>query len=1493
MTKIDPALQAHKDWISFVQPTGLVVSPRALVEAQARIDVYASIPLQQSLLGVTEADHQRLLDFDRFTTEVLGWRESDLISGKELSDLSVALPDLGDTLIPTHAVHDAEQPDRWLMLVVETPSGDELDDDNTNALRGWKASHEARFERLLRERDVPIGILTNRELVRLVYAPRGESTGHLTFVVRHMCEVQGRPILAALMMLLGEQRLFALPSNLRLPAVLKQSRKYQNEVSERLAGQVLESLWTLLYGLQAADDFSRGELLRDVIARSPNDIYGGLLATIMRLVFALYAEDRALLPVADSVYENYSLLGLFERLREDYAGYPDTMTDRFGAWSQILTLFRLLHDGASHGAFRLPPRHGRLFDPHTYPFLEGGTTIPRVSDGCIFAILQRLLYLDGDRLSYAALDVEEIGSVYEAMMGFRLEITNGRSIGVKPKTKKGVRADVIVDLDALLGARREDRAKILKEEAGAEVTGRALDLLKNAATPEQIVDALGNKVSPYTPRILPKGTMALQPGEERRRSGSHYTPRSLTEPIVKSTLQPILDQLCGNENCAAFLARNDANRRDPIFGCVTDESVGRHHHPLPDQILDLKICDPAMGSGAFLVESCRFLGDALVRAWQIYGSVPTIPPDEDIVLYARRRIAQKCLYGVDRNPFAVDLAKLSLWLATLAKEHPFTFIDHALRHGDSLVGLTRDQIVHFDWEGAEQSVLELSDALSAALTEAQEKRAQIHELSDSDDVDEKQRLLADAERATQLVRNAGDLLVAAFFDGAKDRERKALRAATLESLRAALGNRAEIDDTAARLLRVGAHPLPPFHWFLEFPEVFERPNAGFDAIVGNPPFAGKNTLIHSNRTAYPDWLKVLHVETHGNADLIAQFFRRTFTLVRAGGTFGLIATNTIAQGDTRGTGLRWICKHGGTIYEARKRVKWPGAAAVVVSVIHVRKGAAVAAPRLSGRDVERITAFLFHAGTHDDPLPLRENAGKSFQGSIVLGMGFTFDDETEDATPIVEMRRLIAKNPRNAERIFPYIGGEEVNNSPTHAHRRYVIDFGDMSEKEARAGWPDLMEIVERKVKPDRDTDKRAPYRRSWWQFAEKRTELYDAVRGMDKALATLRVSEHLSFVLLPTNVVFANTLYVFCFDKPSIFCTLQSRVHGIWAKFFSSTLEERLTYHPSDCFDTFPLADTTSAVRLDTAGRAYYNHRAAMMVSNGEGLTQTYSRFHDPDERDPGIVRLRELHDAMDRAVLDAYGWTNIQPQCDFILDYEDEEGDEKSGHRKKPWRYRWTDEIRDEVLARLLALNAERARQEQLAGAAATLVRPKRLAKKKAAVPLFDQRLRPTFSLSGLAALPDGALARSNPNPAGDEIVALAAALKIVGAPGAIRDFRIATFLAMEPNVLTPSLTTKEAAEWIRLVGPEATNTTATVSTARTAWGHAVNQLRGLGRLREDLDAQTWAPGPGLDAVLTAGWPEGRLGMIFDVLKRRGSADVVASLPPSIQEWINAEAA
>jgi len=220
-------------------------------------------------------------------------------------------------------------------------------------------------------------------------------------------------------------------------------------------------------------------------------------------------------------------------------------------------------------------------------------------------------------------------------------------------------------------------------------------------------------------------------------------------------------------------------------------------------------------------------------------------------------------------------------------------------------------------------------------------------------------------------------------------------------------------------------------------------------------------------------------------------------------------------------------------------------------------------------------------------------------------------------------------------------------------------------------------------------------------------------------ALAIGRVTHWLSVCKLPTTAVPSEQVVAIASDTYAAFCSLQCRSHEIWSLFFGSSMKDDLRYTPSDCFETFPFPlDWESDARLEEAGKAYYEFRAALMVANNEGLTKTYNRFHDPEHDGSGVAgrsprevvadveRLRELHEAMDRAVLAAYGWTDIPTRCEFLLDYEEPEADDDEGRsrrRKKPYRYRWPDEVRDEVLARLLELNKVRAEEERLAGVGA----------------------------------------------------------------------------------------------------------------------------------------------------------------------------------------------
>lgn len=1318
----DPDLE----WLDHVPPVGLVVAPTLLKELG--LSPLRQTPIDTGLVGEligSELSKPALSDPWPFVGQVLGWEARHVAGapgGPVIPDeLLVALPEHGTTLLPTWAVAElgeAEQP--WQLLVrIEAPG---VDPDARNALDGWEATPHQRFERLLRDTGVFAGLLISERgerkdgevryypEFRLIYAPRGETSGHQSFPIRPMVMVAGRPMLGGLKLLLDRFRLFSDSDDRRLPALLKRSRDAQALVSTALAEQVLGALHELLRGLDSAEP----ALVRELATSRPDHLYEGLLTILMRLVFVLYAEDRDLLPSrsdarAREIYEtSYSVRGLYAKLTEDATLNPDTMDERRGGWGGLLALFRLIHKGHKTGFVQA--RGGKLFDPDEFPFLEGRATkddparILTVSDGCLLRILEGLMTLklrgaDRERLSYRTLDVEQIGSVYETVMGFTVEAAGSRVLAIK--AGKNNKTPVFVALDELLAKKGKDRIKDLKENVGRALTAAQGKPVEEAKSVEDLVAALDGMVDERgSPKksIAASGTPILQPTGERRQTGSHYTPRSLTAPIVKYALEPAFDRL-----------GSDAT---------------------PEQVLELKVCDPAMGSGAFLVEACRALGERLVAAWARWPETrPKIPADEDEELHARRLVAQRCLYGVDKNLRAVDLARLSLWLATLARDHEFTFLDHALKCGDSLVGLTTAQITAANWDESKPGLPLFRQLVKVRVAEALKARAEIQSAPDDTmrAIQEARHRVLEGRQAP--IRSMGDAVISAFFAADKPKAREKKRAEVESWLSSSLQGQWERLDAAASSLRHGEHPIPPFHWEIEFPEVFARKNDGFDAIVGNPPFAGKNTIIGGNIKNYLPWLQTLHEGAHGNADLVAHFFRRAFGLLRAGGVFGLIATNTIGQGDTRASGMTTILSHGGAILRATRRLKWPGEAAVVVSVVHVAKGKAPS-PVLDGRQVGRISAYLVEGDLDASPAPLAANAGNAFQGSIVLGMGFTFDNVAAakgEAASLETMRALIERDTRNAERIFPYIGGEEVNTDPRHAHHRYVIDFADFplrrdaemkswmvmttSEREealrqgvvpidysepVAADWQDLLEIIERLVKPERMKVDREARRKRWWRFGDRQPGLYAAIAPLDRVLVVSRVTEHLGIAKLPNPQVYADRLVVFPFVSLAAFAAIQSRIHELWARSFSATMEDRLLYAPSDCFRTFPFPENfdTDPI-LEAGGVAYHAFRAQLMIDRNEGLTKTYNRFHARGESSADIVRLRALHTEMDAAVLRAYGWDDLADRAapEFI------EQDADEGKTPKT-RFDWPAEFKDEVLARLLALNSERAAAERAAG-------------------------------------------------------------------------------------------------------------------------------------------------------------------------------------------------
>jgi len=1319
----------HETWLDLAQPIeGLVFSVPVLAEAQiapaARPEITAEL---RSHLEELPSGSWALTSVRRFFETFLGYDAPGALVDRAALPTFYA-PDSRQEVRASFAIArtpavpaddpfaefaarpdapaQATAPSSPLLALVwdladDAPDATALDLDAPEEVTGpWRYPPTQKLERLLRHTGVEVGFLSNRRELRIVYAPPRETTSHLTFRMDHVADPAGRPLALALELLFHARRTYGADPRFHFEGLLAESRRRQADVTEQLADQVFDAVETLLAGFEAASvRDAAGERFDWMRAgMEAGHVHDGVLNAVLRIVFLLYAEDRSLLPVDHPLYaEHLSIYALYDRLVDDAGRHPESMHHRFGAYGALTAIFRAIFLGVRHGTLHLPPRHGKLFDPSQYPFLEGGlpgwtaavslaedraqVQLPSVDDRTIHDVLHRLVVLDGQRLSYRDLSVEQIGAVYESLMGYEVLRIQGPAVRLG---KNGVWAEI----EALRGASKTDQKKLLDNrcDLSAAAIKNVLAALAEHADDDAAADAiaaLSGKKSQLGNRAR-LGQLVLQPTPSRRSTGSYYTPRSLSERVVRRTLEPIL-------------------------ACLGER-------PPADRILELKVCDPAMGSGAFLVEACRFLGEQVVEAWRRSGEHAAILERHgDPLQHAKRLVAERCLYGVDKNPAAVELAKLSLWLETMSADKPFTFLDHVLRHGDSLVGLDPDQVRAFHWAPSKQlpTVRVLVDQ---SLAEVREHRDAIQAMADDESPfaqSEKRRLLELADQAMHRVRLVADACVGAFFAADKPKAREAERKKRLDAIEAWLGGdedkRPEVEEWSREIREKHA----PFHWHLELPEIFflerrdpldeERMNraALVDAFVGNPPFAGKNGVVALGN-GYLDWLQTVHEGAHGNADLSAHFFRRTASLLGAHGTIGLISTSTIAQGDTRATGLKHlVTQEGFTIHDATGSMEWPGDAGVTVSVVLLAKGRPSSCLRelhLNGQAVSAINSQLRAMPERADPATLRSHGACSFQGCIVLGMGFTLTPDERDG--------LVRKDEKNQERIFPYIGGLEINTDPTQSHDRYVICFAQMAIDEAE-GWPDLLAIVRQKVKPERDRNTRASYRERWWQFGEYRPGLFEAIAKLDRCLVTSRHSKHLCFSFQPTDRIFSEATIVFALSSFTSFAIVQSRIHEAWTRLLSSSMgrDNQLRYAASDCFENYPFPQPDPRVQipaLEAVGDQLYALRARYMVDTTQGLTDTYNQLKDPSCDEPRIVTLRCLHEEMDRAVLAAYGWSDltVPPFCP-----------------KNPEEQAALERFQDAVIDRLFVLNAERAAEEQRLGVAKTSGRARTMAPKTAA--------------------------------------------------------------------------------------------------------------------------------------------------------------------------------
>ncbi|OKH33170.1 restriction endonuclease [[Phormidium ambiguum] IAM M-71] len=1343
----------HAEWLSLVEASGPFLSLPVLLKVfPSGLDAHDSEHLkllrlayqewQDNQLGARpeKAIHRAWVEF--VLRQTLELPDEVFLEGQRIPPgLQVTVAEQGELLRPDWVIVNPQgtaNAGTPRLLVQIVPSEQDLE----KALAGqrWKASPATRMMELLHAANVRLGLVTNGEHWMLVNAPRGETTGFISWYATLWLEEH--LTLRAFRSLLGVRRFFGVDDSETLETLLTQSITDQQEVTDQLGYQVRRAVEVLVQALDRIDQDRNRTLLENI---SETQLYEAALTVMMRLVFLFAAEERKLIPSpgGETLYnEYYAVSTIAAKLRSDADKFGEEVLERRSdAWCRLLATFRAVFGGIRHDLLDLPAYGGSLFDPDRFPFLEGralgsqwndAKPIP-VNNRIVLHLLEALQILqirvggtlEPRRLSFRALDIEQIGHVYEGLLDHTAVRASSPVLGLIG-TREREPEVALAELERLQGLGEEDLVKFVKEQSNkspaalkkalsAEILPRMQERLRIACNNDE---DLYRRVLPFAglirldtleyPVVIPTGSVYVTQGSNRRETGTHYTPRSLTEPIVQYTLEPLVYQ-----------------------GVAEGKPKSEWRLKSAKDLLLLKICDMAMGSGAFLVQTCRYLAERLVEAWETAerenpgkvviapeGTLSQFRPDEcpipkdsdERLTVARRIVAERCLYGVDKNPLAVEMAKLSLWLITLAQGRPFTFLNHALKWGDSLLGVTDAQQIEFfhlnPKQGNQLSIISM--VCRPLLEEAIAKRQELEGFSVNDirDLQRKDELLKEAEKALNQVRFIGDLLVGeALMQAGKTGnlvvEDLAVLSQQVAGVLAVKGEERQrqievLYAKAQRMLDIGKPggqaPRKTFHWALEFPEVFlsDLSGKGFDALIGNPPFLAEWKITGTLGTDYRDFLVEHIANRKGRADLCAYFFLRGAQLVSKKGSIGLIATNTISQGDTREVGLDQLVGNGFIIRRAVSSCKWPGNASLEVAYVWLHSGNWHNEFILDEKLVSGITPLLTVMGRAvGNPYRLRDNQGKSFKGYELYGMGFVITPE--------EAQNLIAKNPCNKDVLFPFLNGEDLNSSPNQSPSRWAINFFDWpldagnddpkkpKGKPYAKDYPDCLDIVEEKVKPERAAKSADVAAIPWWRYWRIRQELRNAIADMKRVIVIPLVSKHFICVWGSTDIVYSHALGIIATESNADFSLIQSTFHEEWARTRGSTLETRMRYTPSDCFETFPFPTSTS--NLEEIGEKYYTHRQSIMQTRQEGLTKTYNRFHNPEETAPDIEQLRSLHIEMDNAVAAAYGWQDIDLGHDF---HETKQG----------LRFTISETARREVLDRLLLLNHERYAEEVAQG-------------------------------------------------------------------------------------------------------------------------------------------------------------------------------------------------
>lgn len=1185
------------------------------------------------------------------------------------------------------------------LLVAEWPAT-QKDLQQATAVDSWAASPAERMTELCRATGVRLGLVTNGEQWLLVDAPQGETPAYVTWYASFW--IEERITLQAFRSLLGVQRFFAASTDETLEQMLADSVQYQAEVTDQLGAQVRRAVEVLIQALDKADADAGRKLLGDI---PESVLYEASITVMMRLVFLFCAEERDLLLLGDPVYDQYYAVSTLRSILREEADQHgiEVLERRQDAWSRLLASFRGIYGGIDHESLRLPAYGGSLFDPDRFPFLEGrapGTSwredlaspLP-VDNRTVLHLLEalQLLQMKGKggvvaarKLSFRALDIEQIGHVYESLLDHTAVRADIPTLGLVGKL--GGEPEVSLPaVEEQWMAGEESLLDFLHDETGKSKSALQKLLLRDVESEwsDQLKRECGDselykRVEPFhalvredpwgDPIVMCPGDIYVTTGTDRRSSGTHYTPKALTEEIVRYTLEPL-----------AYLG--------PAAGKPRAEWELRP----AAELLGLKICDPAMGSGAFLVQVVRWLAERIVEAWDLEQAVESqVENREERVMHARRLVAERCVYGVDVNPLAVEMGKLSLWLVTLSKGRPFGFLDHALRCGDSLLGIhDLDQIRYFHPDPVEGRKRKLTffdpgPLIEGAIDEAESLRVELEsfEVLDVRDAQQKDVLLARAADSTAAIRVVADLVsCAAISTAGHPLSELETRLRGFESQLAARPQEwLAVGEEGRVILNLGVpggRPnRHPFHWPLEFPEVFAG-GGGFDAMCMNPPFMGGQKISGVLGDDYRAWLGAYVAGgVRGSADLSALFLRRAAVLLGKKAIVGTLATNTIAQGDTRTVGLEALLKGHWVVTRAVSSRPWPGAANLEIAEVWLGVPGVVATPILDGGLVTAIDASFREPSRVVGPaLALRCLKNQYSNGSALRGAGFVIDEVTA---------RAMLVEPCYADVIKPYLNADELYSVPTPSSDKWAVCFWGWTHE--RAGqYPQALGLVEERVRPQRNLLDDAKLKSQWWLYERPRLALYRRLATMSRTLLIGRVTKTVLPIWVPSDAVFSDSSTVITYDDDGHFGLLSSAFHWWWAVTRSSTMRRDTRYAPTDCFVNFPQPLDLSGVA--PVGRTLHEHRAAMMLDRQLGMTATYNLVIDESCSDQDVEDLRCLHRELDEAVAHAYGWDDLVLDHDF---YETKWGP----------RYTVGSIVRQEILDRLLELNHERYAEEVAQG-------------------------------------------------------------------------------------------------------------------------------------------------------------------------------------------------